>query len=115
MSNDRSPREVCSITIWINGLISGWLLATGGPQFRLGLGFFLVGRPDAFARLRLLGRNPLDLVRDPVESAGQAHRLALRLVRTRGPGLLDHLLGLLEAVAEDLVDLVVAHLDSQLI
>src|SRR6266511_50949 len=115
MSNDRSPREVCSITIGINGLMSGWLLATGGPQFRLRLGFFLVWRPDALARLGLLGWNALDFSRDPVESAGQAHRLTLRLVRARSSRLLDHLFGLFEAVAEGLVDLLVAHLDAQLI
>src|SRR6266511_2710253 len=115
MSNDRSPREVCSITIGINGLISGWLLATGGPQFRLGLGFFLVGRPDAFARLRLLGRNPLDLVRDPVESAGQAHRLALRLVLILFPSLLDHRFTLLEEVAVYRVDFFVVCLDARVL
>src|SRR6478735_9000152 len=49
MSNERSPREVCSITMGINGLMSGWLLATGGPQFRLGGWLFLVGCPDGFA------------------------------------------------------------------
>src|SRR2546422_11362640 len=79
--------------------------AAGGPQFRLGLGFFLVGGPDAFARLRLFGRNSLDFRRHPVESAAKAHRLALRLVRAHFAGLLDHLLGLVEAVVERLVDL----------
>src|ERR671936_1866017 len=99
MSNERSPREVCSITIGINGLIC-LLLAAGGPQFRLCLGFFLVGGPDALARLGLLGRNALDLGRDPVEGTRQTHVLALPLVHTCLARLLDHLLGLLEAHTE---------------
>src|SRR3954447_19630058 len=107
MSNDRSPREVCSITIGINGLMSGWLLAAGGPQFRLGLGFFLVGGPDSLTGLRLLRRNALHIVRDAVERARQAHRLALRLVGAGLLRLLDHGLGVLETVPERRVDVFV--------
>src|SRR6202040_2405525 len=136
MSNERSPREVCSITMGINGLIwlllafwrvgcsfqtvtaqamlrSRWLLATGGPQFRLGGRLFLVGRPDGFAGGGLLGRDPLDLVRNAVEGAGKAHAFALRVVRARGARLLDDLVRLLEAVAEGLVDLLVRNLDPE--
>src|SRR2546423_1159183 len=98
MSNDRSPREVCSITIGINGLISGGLLAAGGPQFRLGLGLFLVGGPDLVTRLRLLGRNALNLGRDAVERTGQAQRFALRLVGAGLFRLLDHAVCVLEAI-----------------
>src|SRR6266487_256600 len=115
MSNERSPREVCSITIGINGLMSGWLLATGGPQFRVGLGIFLVGRPDLLAGLRLFGRNALDLDGDPVESAREAHRLTLRLVDAGATSLLDHFLGVLEAIPERLVDLLVGHFDGELV
>jgi hypothetical protein len=36
MSNDRSPREVCSITIGINGLIHAPSFRKGGnPQVRI--------------------------------------------------------------------------------
>src|SRR5712692_591161 len=115
MSNERSPREVCSITMGINGLMSGWLLATGGPQFRLGGWFFLVGRPDGFAGGSLLGRDALDLARNAVEGAGEAHAFALRVVRACGTRLLDDLVRLLEAVAEGLVDLLVRHLDPELV
>src|SRR3954464_5520663 len=108
MSNDRSPREVCSITIGINGLIY-LLLASGGPQFRVGLGLFLVGRPDCLARGRLLGRDALDVGRDQVERAGESHRLALGFVGACLAGLLDDLVAVLEALAEWGVHLVVAH------
>src|SRR5712691_4075187 len=115
MSNERSPRDVCSITIGINGLMSGWLLAAGGPQFRLGGWFFLVGRPDRVPGGRLLGRDALDLGGYPVERAGEPDRLTLRLVGIRGARLLDHLLGFVEAVSERLVDVFVGHLDSELV
>src|SRR2546430_11660174 len=136
MSNDRSPREVCSITMGINGLMSGWLLrrrlrcrppeagpaaparpssATGGPQFRLGGWLFLVGRPDGFAGSGLLGRDALDLDDSAVEGAGKAHAFALRVVRTRLACLLDDLVRLFEAVAEGLVDLLVRNLDPELV
>src|SRR6185312_3015666 len=115
MSNERSPREVCSITIGIKGLISGWLLAAGGPQFRLLGWVFLVWRPDRVACGSLLGRDALDFVDDAVESAGQPHVLALGVVRAGGASLLDDLVGFLEAVAEGLVDFFLRDLDSQLI
>src|SRR6266480_2909144 len=114
MSNERSPRDVCSITIGMSGLI--WLLlASGGPQFRLCLGLFLVGRPDRLAGGRLLGRNPLDLRGDPVERARQPHRLALRLVGAGLPRLRDDRVAVLEAIAERLVDLLVADRDAELV
>src|ERR687887_1647439 len=100
MSNERSPRDVCSITIGINGLMSGSLLAAGGPQFRLRLGLFLVGRPDPLACLRLLRRDPLDLGRDAVECPREPHVLALGLVGTGLARLLEDAVGVLEAVAE---------------
>src|SRR2546422_2379942 len=136
MSNERSPREVCSITMGINGLMSGWLLrrrlrcrpqrpgrlrrlgpssATGGPQFRLGGWLFLVGRPDGFAGSGLLGRDALDLAHNAVEGAGKAHAFALRVVRARLACLLDDLVRLFEAVAEGLVDLLVRNLDPELV
>src|SRR2546421_9722302 len=111
MSNDRSPREVCSITIGINGLISGWLLAAGGPQFRLGLGLFLVRGPDSLTRLRLLRRDALHLGRDAVQSTGQADRFALRLVDAGLLRLVDHAVCVLEAIPEGRFDVFVAHLD----
>src|SRR6186997_451163 len=99
MSNERSPREVCSMTIGISGLI--WLLlASGGPQFRHCLGLFLVWGPDCLARGRLLGRDPLDVGCDQVERTRQTQGLALRLVRTGLLRLRDDLVAVLEPVAE---------------
>src|SRR3954449_13578320 len=99
MSNDRWPRDVCSITIGINGLIQ-LLLAAGGPQFRVGLGLFLVGCPDCLARGRLLGRYPLHVGCDQVERTRESHRLALGFVGAGFAGLLDDLLAVLEALAK---------------
>src|SRR6059058_3215288 len=82
--------------------------AAGGPQFRLGLGFFLVGCPDLLTRLGLLGRNALHLGCDAVERTRQAHRLTLRLVRTGLPRLREHGLCILEALREGGVDLLVS-------
>src|SRR5205823_4031450 len=115
MSNERSPREVCSITIGINELMSDWLLATGGPQFRLLGWLFLVGGPERLTGGGPLGRDPLDLGGNAVEDPAQTDRLALNLVNAGFPHLLDHLVGLLEAVAEGLVDLLVGHLDPELV
>src|SRR5256886_3900483 len=115
MSNERSPREVCSITMGINGLMSGWLLATGGPQFRLGCWLFLVRGPDGFTGRGLLGRDAVDLVDDTVEGAREPHALPLRVVGTRAARLLDDLVRLLEAIAEGLVDLLVRDLDAELV
>src|SRR5919204_5367926 len=127
MSNERSPREVCSITIGISGLIRAplnisrvdWssqrLLATGGPQFRLGLGSFLVRSPDRFARLFLLERDALDVGGDPVERGGEAQALTLRLVGSAGTELLDGSIGVFEAFADGRVDLLVADLDPELV
>src|SRR2546422_8614244 len=115
MSNERSPRDVCSITIGINGLMSGWLLAAGAPQFRLCRRFFLVRGADPLARLGLLGRDALDVRDNAVEGSGQADVLALGLVHTGLARLLDHLLGLIESVAERRVDILVGDLDPELI
>src|SRR6266540_1854914 len=115
MSNERSPRDVCSITIGINGLMSGWLLAAGGPQFRLGRRFFLVRGPDPLTRFGLLGRNALHVGDHAVESTREPHALTLGLVGARGMRLLEHLVGLLEAVAERGVDLLVGNLDAELV
>src|SRR5256885_10639977 len=113
MSNERSPREVCSMTIGISGLI-GLLLASGGPQFRLCLGLFLVGGPDCLARGRLLGRNPLDVGCDPVERVRETQRFALRLVRAGLLRLRDDLVAFLEPLPDRLVDLVAADRDAEL-
>src|SRR5438477_13058570 len=71
MSKARSPREVCSTTIGIRGLMS--LLARWCPQL-LGRGAVLAWGPDALTRslllppLRcLLRRDRLHLGDDPVE------------------------------------------------
>src|SRR5205085_212239 len=91
------------------------LLATGGPQFRLGLGSFLVRGPDRLARLFLLEGDALDLRGDPVEGGGKTEALALRFVGAAGTKLLDHAVGLLEALADGRVYLLVADLDPELV
>src|SRR5258707_7958146 len=82
MPSVRSPREVCSTTIRINGLISQSLLARGGPQFLLGGQAVLLGSPDALTRRLLLRalcslllRDRLDLGNDPVERLAHADAL----------------------------------------
>src|SRR5438552_634131 len=100
MSNERSPREVCSMTMGMRGLMSRRLLATGGPQFRLCLRSFLFRCPDRLARLLPLERDALDLGRDPVEGGGKAEALALGLVGAARAQLLDHAVGVLEAFAD---------------
>src|SRR3954454_17423654 len=68
MSKARSPREVCSTTIGIRGLILGLSSLAGGTKFRCGcLPLLLVGGPEALARLVQVGRDRLHLRRDPVE------------------------------------------------
>src|SRR5918911_4512342 len=99
MSNDRSPREVCSITIGINGLIE-LLLAGRGPQSCLCLVSFLLGGPELLARGRELDGDPLHLGGDAVEGAGEAKRLALLLPAARLAELRDRLIGVLVAEPE---------------
>src|SRR5919201_2037698 len=126
MSNARSPREVCSITIGINGLMavtpqaeSPWLLPAGGPQFRLGLGGFLVGGPDLLARAGGLARDALHLGRDPVERLPQPQVAAQRFVAAAGEHLLDGLVGIvvvqLGLLADQLLDLLVGDLEPELV
>src|SRR5262249_39937575 len=76
MSNARSPREVCSITMGINGLIRFRPPSlSGGPDFRLDR-LLLLGRPELLASAGELDRNPLHVRGDPVECAAQAQILA---------------------------------------
>src|SRR3954453_22790329 len=94
MSKLRSPREVCSITIGINGLIRV-SLASGGPQFRNVFALFLLGRPDRLARFRLRHRDALHIGRDAVERELEAYVLAPLLLRPVQPEVLDQLVGVL--------------------
>src|SRR6266540_5520969 len=76
MSNARSPRDVCSITIGIKGLIRFVPPSlSGGPDFRLGR-LLLLRRPKLLARAGELDGNSLHLGGDPVERAAQAEILA---------------------------------------
>src|SRR4029079_15454327 len=117
MSNARSPREVCSITIGINGLIS--LLASGGPQLRLGSGGSFFWRPKLLARLGELERDALDLGDDQVERLAHAEVVAQQLVPATGEDALDDFLGglalLVGVLADELAYLVVADLDARLL
>src|SRR5919206_5040344 len=114
MSNERSPREVCSITIGINGLIE-LLLAGRGPQScRLRVSF-LLGCPELLARGREVGGDPLHLGRDAVEGAGEAERLALLLPAARLAELRNRLVGVLVAEPELVLQLLVGGRDAELV
>src|SRR4029079_6143496 len=118
MSNARSPREVCSITIGINGLMS--LLASGGPDFLFGSGRSFVRGPQLVARLLEVERDPLHLGDDEVESLAHPQVVPQELVASVLEDLLDDLLDVLLALplrvlADELANLVVGHLDAGLV
>src|SRR5712692_6163638 len=120
MSNARSPREVCSTTIGIRGLMRS-LLAGWGPQFLLGRRAILLRSPDALTRRfllcalgRLLLGDRLDLGDDPVERLAQADALADAVGAALGEELVN--VGLLLACAEQLgADLLVGHVQPELV
>src|SRR5919199_2510638 len=114
MSNERSPREVCSITIGINGLIE-LLLAGRGPQSCLCLLSFLLRGPELLARGREVGGDPLHLGRDAVERAREAKRLALLIPAARLAELRNRLVGVLVAEPELLLELLVGDGDAELV
>src|SRR6266853_3830572 len=95
MSNARSPREVCSTTIGIFGLIGfSLLLGAVGPQLRL-LRFllqFLLRGPDRLTRFCLLRRDRLDVVGDPVDRLLEAQIGADAVCTAARDELLDVLL-----------------------
>src|SRR5215208_8520872 len=107
MSKARSPRDVCSTTMGISGLTpaprgvqgvdrscpSCRLLARRGPQFRLGLVGFLVGRPDRLTGARDLDRNRLDLGGHAVECGAQPQIVSQLLGGRRAGYALEDLLG----------------------
>src|ERR671933_1949472 len=115
MSNERSPREVCSITIGMSGLIAPLLLAGRGPQSCLCLVSFLLGCPELLARGRELDGDPLHLRGDAVEGAGQAKRLALLLPAARLAELRNRLVGVLVAEPELVLELLVRDGDAELV
>src|SRR5215210_2802294 len=113
MSNARSPREVCSTTIGINGLISP-LLPTGGPKLRCGRRPFLpVRRPDALARLMELGRDRPHLGRDAVECLLHAEILADAVGAAGLDELVDVRVGLAGGT-KLFADLVIGYVEPQL-
>src|SRR5262245_26752122 len=76
MSNARSPRDVCSITIGISGLIfapsSSGLLATGRPYLHAATALLLLGCPEFLTRVRKLDRDALDAAPDLAERLAEA-------------------------------------------
>src|SRR5205823_12993502 len=95
MSKKRSPREVCSMTDGMTRfdgcVMCSSSLTAGGPEFRLGLLLFLVGRPNLLARVGELSRDSLDLGGDAVERLAQAQVLAQLLEATALAETLQHL------------------------
>src|SRR5580765_3324642 len=119
MSKARSPREVCSTTIGINGLICS-LLASGGPQPLSGRAL-LFWRPDGLTRgvpLRAfrgdLGRDRDHLGRDAVERLPHPDALADAVGAAAGEERIDVLV-LLARVAELGAELVVGDLEPELV
>src|SRR5581483_1170684 len=113
MSNARSPRDVCSTTMGINGLISR-SLAAGGPDLRLGLGLVLLGGPNALTCLVQLGGDRLDLGGDLVEGLLQAQVVADAV----GAAGLDERVDVflrLPGLGELAADLLVGDLDAELV
>src|SRR5579859_1356306 len=88
---------------------------SGGPEFRFGLRLFLVGCPDRIAGGRELARNALDLRRDPVERLPHAQALAVALPQFGALELLDRIVRVLEPLAEPRLELLVGHLDAELL
>src|SRR5471032_2708098 len=101
MSKARSPREVCSTTIGINGLISALLLrfrllASGGPQCCLFRSPILLGCPDTLSCRFLLGPvrslldgNRPDLGRDSVNCSFHSNCVAHTVGAAVGEEILD--------------------------
>src|SRR5579871_1549379 len=96
MSNARSPREVCSTTIGINGLIASLLRrASWGPQLLLGCGrSLLLGSPEPLARGGELGRDRLHLGGDAIDGPPQTQVGAHAVGEPGGEELLDLLVAL---------------------
>src|SRR4026207_1913585 len=122
MSNARSPRDVCSITIGISGLISvpssSGLLATGRPYLHAAPALLLLGCPEFLTRLRKLDRDAIDPADDLVERLPKAEiaaelleASALAHGRDRGVRILA---GLGCFLANQVLDLVVADLRVEL-
>src|SRR4051812_29447335 len=126
MSKARSPREVCSTTIGMFGLMSApsgdvsvlgagrSRLAAGGPQ-RLRLvagGLVLVRRPDRLARLCKLRCDRLHLGRDAIDGLLHAEVEAHAVCAARLDECLDVVL-VLALLAELGADVVVGDLDPE--
>src|SRR5215831_1544947 len=114
MSKARSPRDVCSTTMGIRGLISFSSLRTWGPEFRCLGRLLLLRRPDRLARLVQIRGDRLHLGGDAVEGALEAKVLADPVGAAVGEEALD--VGVvLAAFMQLLADLVVGHLDRELV
>src|SRR5215218_2635557 len=117
MSKARSPRDVCSITIGIRGLIHS--PRAGGPQFRIARGLLLLGCPELVACMRELRRDASDLSRDAVEGAPEAKVFPELLEASRALQGVDGFGGIVfrpvELLAHDRLDVVVRDLEGKLV
>jgi len=118
MSNARSPREVCSITIGINGLM--WQ----APCFRGSRVSFprrplLFGRPQLLAGAGELDRDSLHVGCNPVHRFAHAQVFAQELVPAACKHAVDDLLGVVAlgvcVLADECAQLFVRHLEAGLV
>src|SRR5688500_15645422 len=119
MSKARSPRDVCSTTIGISGLMLLRLLAAWGPNFHSRSTFLLLRSPKLLSGFRQVDG----------DSPHPRHHLVERLAHAKvGPQLLQIpalaqapadlagvLPGLVGLLPNQLVDFLVAHLDRQFV
>src|SRR3972149_8271355 len=125
MSNARSPRDVCSITIGISGLISGspgssrrLLSASRSPYLHVAGGLLLLGGPQLLAGSRKVHRDALHSGDDVVEGLLEpqiAPQLLEAAVLPHGrDGLVRVVPGRSSLLADQLLDLPVRDVDGEL-
>ena len=119
MSNDRSPRDVCSITMGISGLIRSPCCRVSTTSSRLG-GFSLSGVQSVSRASASSVEIGLHVRGEPVERGPEPEILAQRLLVAVRPDVADRpprrrLPGRLGLLADELLDVVVGDLDARLL
>src|SRR5918995_4745380 len=119
MSNARSPRDVCSTTIGISGLIASRLLAAWGPDFHSRTTFLLLRSPKLLSGFRQVdgdslhsGHHLVKRLAEPEVSANLLEIPALPQALRNLVGVLADMVGL---ITDELFDFLVAHFDVELV